>query len=63
MFSRNVRQSFGSCERTQEFDAPDAAIEEGQGISYAFDKTEKKPNAADASWVILLGDLDDFQDA
>lgn len=52
---------FGSCESTQKIDARDAAVEEGEGISYAFDKTEKKSNAADAHWVNLQGDLDDYQ--
>ncbi|MCP4891183.1 MAG: hypothetical protein GY904_31890 [Planctomycetaceae bacterium] len=34
-----------------------------KGSSYAFGKTEKKPNAVDAHWVALLGDLADCQDA
>ena len=47
----NVRaegpSKFGSCLRAQNFDARDAAVQEVKGITYAFDKAEKKPNAAE----------------
>lgn len=56
-------QKFGSWERSQELDAKMIAVGKSEGISFAFDRTERTPNTLDAHRLIWLAEQQQIQDA
>jgi predicted DsbA family dithiol-disulfide isomerase len=56
-------RKFGSWERSQEIDAQVAAVGQGEGIAFNFDKMARTPNTLDAHRVIWLAGEQGAQDA
>src|ERR1019366_8500607 len=56
-------KKFGSWARSLELDAQMVAVGETEGIHFAFDRMERKPNTLDAHRLIWLADKEGVQDA